>query len=442
MRRHPVLILALMLPATPALAAGFALREQSTEAMGEAYAGAAATNTDATFLAYNPAAASAAGNGDFAISAIGILPTSSAAYATALTAAGTPAGGNTAPTDFIRNAVIPDIAARYRIDPQWSLGLSVSVPWGLATKYPDGWAGRYYALGSKVSTVNISPVVAYDVTPDITVAGGFQAQYMRGILSSAVDIGTIAALNHLPGAVPGATDGSATVTAAGWGYGFLLGGRANLDGGWTLGISYRSRVYYTLNGTEDFTLDSVGFGAAINHATGLFTNTTASAKIATPDQLDMGLRKDLGDGWAVLGEADWTDWTSFKNLTVNAGNPVQPPDVTVANWNSSWLLSLGGEYQAADNLALRLGTAIDGTPNPQATLAPRIPDATRIWIAAGVTWHAAPEMDVKFSAAHLFNDTRSIDQTAAMTGNTLRGTLIGSTASNVNVVGASLDYHW
>src|ERR1700755_1206682 len=153
MRRSIVTLLCLM-SATPALAAGYGLREQSTEAMCEAYAGAPATGSDAGFLAYNPAAAGATQGGDFAISAVSIMPGSSATYTTANTAAGTPAGGNAKPKDFIRNAIIPDIAIRQRLDDRWSVGLSVSVPWGLSTRYPSGWSGRYHALGSKLATIN------------------------------------------------------------------------------------------------------------------------------------------------------------------------------------------------------------------------------------------------------------------------------------------------
>jgi len=201
--RRQILVLFFLLPATSALAAGFGLREQSTEAMGEAYAGSTATGSDAGFLSYNPAAAGATQGGDFALSAVSIMPGSSANYTTALTAAGTQTGGNAAPKDFIRNAIIPDIAIRQRLDDRWSVGLSVSVPWGLSTKYPAGWAGRYYAMGSKLQAINITPVVAYDVLPGFTVAGGVQAQYTTGTLSSAVDIGTLGALSGLPGSVPG-----------------------------------------------------------------------------------------------------------------------------------------------------------------------------------------------------------------------------------------------
>jgi long-chain fatty acid transport protein len=105
-------------------------------------------------------------------------------------------------------------------------------------------------------------------------------------------------------------------------------------------------------------------------------------------------------------------------------------------------MSVGAEYAASDEITLRLGAALDQTPVPSTTLAPRIPDADRTWVAAGVTWHASPAMDLKMSFGHLFDDTRSINQTSAMTGNALRGTLAGITKSDVNVLGLSLDYRW
>jgi len=441
MRRSIVTLLCL-LPAAPALAAGYGLREQSAEAMGEAYAGATATGSDASFLSYNPAAAGATNGGDVSIGLVSIMPGSSAAYTTALTAAGTPAGGNAQPKDFIRNAIVPDIALRQRLDDRWSVGLSVSVPWGLSTKYPDGWAGRYYALGSKLAIINVTPVVAYDVAPGVTLAGGLQIQHATGTLSSAVDIGTLGALSALPGSVPGAEDGSSTIKASGWGYGFVLGARAELDDGWTLGLAYRSQVHHTLSGPWTFQMDSLGLGAAIRGATTLLSDTRAKAKLTTPGDLQFGFRKSFAERWTLLASADWTDWSSFKTLTAVAANPVQPNDVTLANWKSSWLFSLGAEYAATDDLTLRLGTALDQSPVPDATLAPRIPDADRTWVAAGATWHASPALDLKFSYGHLFDDTRNLNQTSAMTGNALRGTLIGTTKSDVDVVGLSLDYRW
>ncbi len=425
-----------------ALAAGYAVREQSTDAMGSAYAGAAATATDASFLAYNPAAAAATQGGDVSLSAVSIMPNSSASYGTPLTSAGTPSGGSASPKGFIRNAIIPDFAIRQRLSDRWSVGLSVSVPWGLSTNYPASYGGRYYGLDTKLLTANISPVVAYDILPNVTIAGGFQAQYAKGTLTSAIDIGTLGALSGIPGSVPGALDGYARVNAHSWAYGFVLGAHAALDDGWTLGLSYRSAVHHTLKGPWTFTLDGAGLGAAIRGATGLFTDTTMRAKLSTPDVVEFGVRKILDDRWTALLEVDWTGWSVFDELRIGAANPLQPDDVTTAQWHDAWMAALGAEYKADDSWVLRAGAAYDESPIPASTIGPRIPDADRYWISAGATYHATDRLDVKATVSHLFNDTRSVSQVPGRSGNALRGSLTGTTSSSVNVVGLQAVYRW
>jgi long-chain fatty acid transport protein len=442
MRKLLIWLLAAAAPVSSAYAAGYALHEQSADAMATAYAGAAAGAADASYLAYNPAAAAVPSGGDFAFSAVDILPSSSATDINALTSAGTPTGGSKTPSAFIRKPIIPAIAWRGRIAEDWSVGLSVSVPWGLSTNYPVTYAGRYYGLDTKLVTANITPVLAYDIAPGITIAGGMQFQYIKGSLTSAIDIGTLGALNGIKGSVPGGFDGTALVRAHNWAYGFVLGGRAVLDDGWTLGLSYRSAVYHTLKGPLTFTLDSAGLGAAIGAATGLFKNTTASAKLATPDEIEFGLRKKLGDRWTALLEVDRTGWSVYKELRVIAANPLQPNDVTNTQWKDAWMAGLGVEYAADDDWTLRAGTGYDATPIPSSTLEPRIPDTNRTWLAAGAMYHLSMTTDVKLSAAHLFNADRTISLNPALPGDALRGTLVATTRSAVNIVGFEIAYRW
>src|SRR6185312_14541351 len=162
-----------------------------------------------------------------------------------------------------------------------------------------------------------------------------------------------------------------------------------------------SVVHHTLRGVWSFSLDNFGLGAGIRSATTLLSDTSARAKLATPADLQFGLRNQFTDRWTLLATADWTDWSSFKNLTAVAGNPAQPNDVTITNWKSSWLISAGAEYAASKDITLRGGVALDQTPVPGGTLAPRIPDANRTWVSLGATWQAAPDMDLKLSYGHL-----------------------------------------
>ena len=424
----------------PALAAGYGLRESSTDAMGSAYAGAAASTSDASYKAYNPASIAGVAQTDFSISAIGILPTSSASYTTARTSAGTPVSGSTTPSGFISDALIPGIALRTRLSDQWSVGVVVYAPWGLSTNYPMTSAERYYALKTELTTINITPSVAYEISPEFTIAAGAQVQYARGKLSSAIDIGTLGASLSIPGSVPGGLDGSANLSANSWGAGFVLGLIAHPADNVTAGISYHSTIQHHLAGNINYTLDSAGLGNAIKAATGLFSNSRASADLTTPDTVNFGLRADITPQTTALFELDWTNWDHFHQLQIISANPAQPKDITAANWQSGWFGAVGVEYRPEGPWSFRTGVAYDQNPIPSSTLNLRIPDADRVTLAVGVTYRANDNADIKFAFEHLFIADRNISQDPTQPGNALRGTLIGTTQSSVNALGLQLAY--
>jgi long-chain fatty acid transport protein len=439
MKRAFAVAIAVQIPlGFPALAAGFGLKEQGAAAMGAAYAGVAADDVRASDIVYNPAALAGVQDFDFSLSAVEILPTSSAAYTTATTAAGTPAGGNATPKGFIGDATIPDLALRYRLSDQWVAGLSVTVPYGLMTNYPAGWAGRYYALKTSAVTVDIAPSIAWQITPALSLGAAVDVEYARGQLTSAVDIGTIGASLKIPGSVPGALDGMARLSGMDWQEGFSVGANYKILPNVTLGLAYHSAIYHNLAGPLTFTLDPAGLGAAIRSASGLFTNTPGSAKLTTPDMVDGGVRIRLDDRWTVMGELDWTNWSRFQNLTVIAQNPAQPNDVTQANWHGTVFGSAGAEYALNDLWKLRGGAGYDESPVPDATRNARIPDADRVWLALGVDYRFSPGYGLSLSYGHLFNSDELIALNAGQTGNALRGNLAGTTTSSVNTIGLEL----
>ena len=408
--------------------------------MGAAYAGASATGSDASFLAYNPASLASVGSYDSSASLVGLFPSSSANYTTATTSALTPTGGLTTPDGIIKNAFVPNLGARVRLSPAWAVGLAVYAPWGLSTDYEDTWAGRYHALKSDLLTVDVVPTISYEISDSFAVAAGVQIQYAKGSLSNAIDIGTIGALFSVPGAVPGTQDGSVLFDADGWGVGFTLGAMAELAEGFTVGVSYRSAVSHTLDGPLDFTLDTAGVGAAISGGTGLFLDTDAETTLTTPDRISVGARIRLSEQWTALGEFDWTNWSRFRELCVVPDNPLQPHDVTIAEWEDSLFGSIGLEYQPDDMWTLRAGVGIDASPIPDATRNPRIPDADRTWVSIGFTVQASESISISASYAHLFLPDEPIALNMGQTGNALRGNIIGSGEAGANFFGLQLSY--
>jgi long-chain fatty acid transport protein len=294
--------------------------------------------------------------------------------------------------------------------------------------------GRYYGVDTKLTTLNIMPLISYEITPHVVIAAGPQAQYANGTFSNAIDVGTLA-LAH--GGTPGADDIGAQFRAKGWGWGWTAGLMAQLNEAISVGVAYRSSVDTNAKGTLNFQgVSSNPFAMGI----GIFNNGPASTSLTTPAMVNMGARWHVCDNWSLLGEADWTEWSVFKNLQVQAADPLLSA-FTATNWHDSWFFALGAEYQATDRWTLKAGTAFDESPIPDSTKGPRIPDNNRTWLSVGVRYRASDAVDVSFSAAHLFFANSQVNLAQTDPGSALRGNLTGSISGSVNVVAVQVSFH-
>ena len=441
MRRSAVTILcALCMTSTSAYATGFGLRDVSASTLGTSYAGAAANGEHASTLFFNPALLSEVKDFDVSVSSTGVLPATSGTF-TATTAAGTPVSGNGAPNGIVNTALVPSLSLRERLSDSVTVGLTFTVPWGMITDYSNNWVGRYYATMSNVKSYNVASLVAYQPIPELSFGAGLQVQYTKGTLSKAIDFGTIGALYHIPGSVPGGIDGFVSLKADNWAAGYVLGVLWKPRADFSLGLSYRSEVDHVLNGNEKYTLDTTGLGAILSGATGMFTNTTAKADFSTPSVATMAARWQIDDRWNLNATVDWTGWSAFQQLLITSGNVHQPADLTTMKWKSSWFGSLGTEYKFNETWTLRLGTAYDATPTHIQYRTPGIPDSSRAWISSGVGYRWNVHLDFDLALAHLFSGHTQIALPVTDPGNAARGSLNGTVHMDVTLVGLEVTYH-
>ena len=265
---------AVIFVAQDALAAGFAIKEQSGSALGNAFAGSASGTDDISYSYYNAAMMGFLSGNHAAIVGSHIRPDSNFKDGRATTANGTTIGttsqfnGN---KDIGRDATLPAMYLMGSVTEELKLGLAVTLPFGLLTDNEDGWEGRYHALKSDLLTIEINPMVAYRVLPNLSVAGGFRALYADAELSNNIDFATIGQTPFLPGEE---TDGRAKLQGDDWGFGFTLGLTLEPRKGTRIGVGYRSEVSHTLSGDVDFDLGT-GVGSAVSGATGAFVDTVA-----------------------------------------------------------------------------------------------------------------------------------------------------------------------
>lgn len=421
-----------------ALASGFALREQSASALGNAFAGATAAGDDISHMFFNPA--SLARHSGHQVVAIGsyLIPRVSFETADARTALGTPIMGGSGGTDATPDVLVPATYALWDLHPDWKVGIGLNVPFGLETDYQASWAGRYHAIRSRLRTIAATPTVAWRITDKISVGAGLQIQYADAILTNAIDFGTIGSIAGIPGAVPAQQDGFADLRVDGVGFGYTLGVLVEPVPGTRLGVGYRSEVGYDFNGDGRFDLDRSGIGAALASATGAFQDTGIKVDLKTPESLSIGVYQDINEKWSVMGEMAWTRWSRFDELRIQFDNPVQPDSITEHDWRNTMFVAGGVTFRPSEKWTLRAGLAFDQTPVPDRTRTPRVPDNDRVWLSFGIAYAPTTSMEFSFGYTHIFVSDATSQLQSTAPGNLFRGDLVGTSGSSIDLLSAQL----
>lgn len=421
----------LPLAASGAMASGFALKEQSGAALGNAFAGATAGAEDITYMFFNPAGLTRHEGNQVAAVASAIFAQSDFSNGAASNQGGAPITGGDGGGPFTP-VVVPALYGLWSIDEDLKFGVGVNAPFGLKTEYDNGWIGRYHAIESELQTVNVNPAVAYEIVDGISLGAGLQVEYATATLSQAIDFGS---LGPIGGAVPDpAQDGFAEVEGDDFGFGWNVGLLLEPIEGTRVGLAYRSMIAHTLEGDADFDLGTGGDGAIISGALGNFVDTGAQASVKTPESISAGIYHDIDDRWAVMAETSWTRWSRFQELRVSFDNPNQDDSVVTEDWDDSWFFAGGVTYRPAENWTLRLGVAHDQSPVPDGTRTPRVPDSDRTWIALGGQYAVGDWLTLDLGYTHIFVEDSSIALSSATPENQFRGNLSGDYDSAIDIV--------
>jgi long-chain fatty acid transport protein len=412
--------------AHPALASGFALREASPGSVGRAFAGEGAVADSAATVWYNPAGMTRL-EGTTITSGAHLLFINSRQFERGSTRTvpglptpvltGGPDGGN----PFNPVVLVPTLYGTMQLSDRLTAGIGVNAPFGLRVDYADDWFGRYDSRRSELTTYNMQPSLAWRVTDSLSVGGGVSVQYIEAELT-----------NALPNLSPLVPDGSARVKgddiSLGWNVGVLFDA-----GPARLGAHYRSRVTHELKGSFE-TAGLVGPLAGANR------RVDARAPITMPDSFALSAMVTPAPGVRLLGTAEWTNWSLFDAIRVQAedGSPIS---TSAQDYRDSWSFHLGGEYDLSERWTLRVGAAKDATPTVDSERSSRVPDGDRTWLTAGATLRLREGMDVRVSYAHVFVTAEPLDRTDrfyAGTAAEVETVLRSLNRGNVDMVGADV----
>jgi long-chain fatty acid transport protein len=479
-----------------AQAGSFALNEQSVSGLGAAYAGGAAQASDASTIFFNPAGIALLNGGELQFGGHFIIPQAKFTNeGSRYKLPNTPFnnlplsggnGGDGGVDHFLPNIYLSQPVFRSSQYGDLTVGVGLSVPFGLETDYSPGWVGRYSALRTKLTAFDIQPTIAYRIFDRVSLGASLDVQYASARLTQAIDFGLAGAgvlgnfEQALPGLlaargvpapaipalvnatrqaynnagfVPGGRDGISEVTGDDWKVGFTLGAifeywkgdeRGFLQDG-RFGVSYRSGITHDIRGTASFrNVPSITAAAAPiqfpqpNLFQNIFFDQNANAELNLPEIYHFSLYQRLARQFALMGDIAWTRWSRLQSVPIIFQNANTPPTILDLEYRDALRYAVGFEWYATKNLTLRLGFAYDETPIRSAdTRTPRIPDSNRYFISTGLRWSPTRFFDIDIGYAHLFVQDPLVNITDSQ-GHNLRGKFDAS----VDIVSAAVTLRW
>ncbi|MBS0424239.1 MAG: outer membrane protein transport protein [Proteobacteria bacterium] len=427
----------------PVWSAGIAVMEQSVKELGQAFSGAPTNIDDGSMVFFNPAAMSQVRGRLVSVAGYVIAPSAvfqdSASHISPLLGGAPLKGGNGG--DSPNLAFAPNVYYVQELTNRIAFGFGFNTPFGMSNSYSPDWKGRYQALDSEILTFNFNPSLSFKVTEKFSFGAGFDVQYLQARLTNAIDLGPACFLAIGPtpcasrGILPQAADGHVSVKGDSVGFGYNFGAFYALNQDTRLGVSYRSRVVHDIHGNADFSVPDKAIALTQGNT---LVDSNARTSITLPDSVLFGFTHRLNPRWAVSADALWTHWSLVRELRTSFSS-AQPDDVQSLKLNDTWRYAFGVNYFADNNKwTWRMGFAYDETPISSAqNSSPRIPDSSRYWLTAGLTYAVMKNVDVHAAYAHLFMNDAAINRRG-----TTADSLVGQYSEQINIGGLQLDWRF
>jgi len=305
----------------------------TTNAAGWARAGAGGSlfPDDVTAAYNNPAAMAFFDAPMIQVTGTGIRP-SSEFHGEFRDEQGNPTTGNN-PNGFARFIPFPDIAWALPVTDRLVIGGSVTVPYGLVSKYNPTWEGRYFGTYTSLKSIAASLSAGFKVNDEFSMGAGVEVQRTYGQLNTDLDpYGTAAALFHAPilGA-PQSGDVQLNVDVKKqYAYGYFGGFEWKPTQQDSIDINYHSRVKQTLSGNYKLygSPASIGLIQLAPQFNGLLPPGSAPLPALNPDGGPASTSLDtpafagadwlhkFNDQFSMAASVNWTDWSNFNSLTL------------------------------------------------------------------------------------------------------------------------------
>ena len=405
---------AIALSAGSANAAGFYIQEQSVSGLGSAFSGSTTNLNDPSTIYFNPAGMTKLPGTQVQAAAHLLIPTSDLTDTGSTAPAGAPALGTNDGGNPYSPSPVPNGFASHQLNDQIWLGVGITAPFGLANEYDDDWFGRYDSIETELLTLDVQPTVAFKVNDQLSLGAGVNIQYADAKLTNAAYFG-------------GGLEGVSELEGDDFSYGYTLGLQYKPLQSTTLGLSYRSAISHTLEGSVSVE------GTAADFDVG------GQADLDLPDVATFGVSHKLNDKLTLMGQATWFGWNNFEDIDASVDSGTDPAAV-VQNYQTTWAFAVGAEYDYNDAWTLRGGMQYDETPTTDEYRTTRTPDGDRTWLSGGATYSINDQMSLDLAAPYIWIEVQEISLTRNNAVPALASQVSADTEGNVGIISAGFTY--
>jgi len=261
-------------------------------------------------------------------------------------------------------------AASYRPIEDVTVGISFTTPFGSTVTWPEDWAGKANITEISMKSYFIQPTVAVKFNDWFSAGAGFI--YAMGSVNLQRTM-----------SVAGNDIGLEIEDTDAHGLGFNVGAYFRPSERVNIGLAYRSGIDMKANYGE-VKWNNVPSGLSTNMP---FSTNEFSAMLPLVSEFLAGFSYQATSKLMLAGEVSVHGWGKYKSLDIelqNTDTGETYDSYATKNFIDRAVWKIGGEYQATDMLAIRLGYYFDEFVSPADHWSPETPDTSRHAINGGL----------------------------------------------------------
>ena len=262
--------------------------------------------------------------------------------------------------------------ASFSLSQKIKAGISVTTPYGSSNNWGKDWKGASLIQDIALKAFVYQPTLSYRISEKLSIGAGL-------MLSN----GSVELRRKV--AVFGANVEGKSELA----FGYNLGLMYDINNKWTLGASYRSKMMLEVE-AGDLSL------------TGPMTiNRKFSSELPLPSNLNIGLCFKPNDKLLLSADFQLTGWSAYEKLILTFDEAITIPGMpsmanlsATKNYENSFAIRFGGQYNVNERLDIRAGIYYDSTPIQEDYYNPETPGMNKLGISAGLSYRPMKNLSI------------------------------------------------